>query len=870
MTILFRMAFGGGVGHELGYVACSDAANPFAYPLWGVTPLYDLPFLNAETMGVFWTDVDLSPYVPSNATGVFVRGILGNGGVFHTRDCGIRKKGSTDNINLRLHDQQGHGMFVGLSSDKRFQGYLQTGVAASYWQIHGYTTDNGNSEWNTNAQAFNSIPGGGWVTCNTGRLTAKIAFVMAFIQGGANFVVRPVGSAEPPVLYANNSSEFYAIPLVNGAFEYYTDYVFNQPIYVLGYALDGLGDLITDYRAGFQYADGNRYADDPLTVLDYWDCEAQTYFPDQYLAKVPNVLFCHTYGWQYLQPAVPYNALSNRNNDFSSGVSMAPLLRLLVETNAASSVVCDSAQLNGEVTEAYTTGVVVERGFDQWVGGAWAEIWTESGAWDAGAFSHVWAGLRENTTYTYRAKARIATGWSYGLPVSFTTPYCPEVITSREMRVQTLAATNITDRRARLNGVVVDSLGRQVSGGFEWGLTNKYGMTTPLAGGLRGLAGRSVEAPVFKKRKMLTVSVSTSVDHEHFQAGIHVYRGYGVDSENNVYVSWCKDNFDDIRFTTADGLTLLPHWIEYLNNGLDAMIWVRLDRVPTSPQSNRFYMYYDAPTARDTSDGDAVFEFFDDFNGTELDTSKWTQNIGGAGGVTFDSGIATLDTGETGGWCLITPIYVPTRDIKVVSRVAVSSFYDTDNAMRLRSFLTNAGYDIFVGDNGANPTRQFYWNGWTATTVTQNTWLYMRANLYIAGEYDWLWQTDQSAAVVYSNSYVNGIIPTAIGAIGTGDEGSLLSLGKFSLDWIFVCLADTDCLQYVWGTEEDVVPQGFEDPGAFHADISGLAEGTIYHFRAFAIGSKVYGADMTFSTASSLGPVTWVSDTLMQSLEDIG
>ena len=36
-------------------------------------------------------------------------------------------------------------------------------------------------------------------------------------------------------------------------------------------------------------------------------------------------------------------------------------------------------------------------------------------------------------------------------------------------------------------------------------------------------------------------------------------------------------------------------------------------------------MYYGNPSATDESNGDAVFEFFDDFEGTSLDTSKWDE-----------------------------------------------------------------------------------------------------------------------------------------------------------------------------------------------------------------------------------------------------
>ncbi|MCR4393549.1 MAG: putative Ig domain-containing protein [Dehalococcoidales bacterium] len=43
--------------------------------------------------------------------------------------------------------------------------------------------------------------------------------------------------------------------------------------------------------------------------------------------------------------------------------------------------------------------------------------------------------------------------------------------------------------------------------------------------------------------------------------------------------------------------------------------------------------------------------------------------------------------------------------------------------------------------------------------------------------------------------------------------------------------------------------QSMSTPGAFNANITGLAPGTVYHFRAKATGTTtVYGSDMTFTT----------------------
>ena len=69
---------------------------------------------------------------------------------------------------------------------------------------------------------------------------------------------------------------------------------------------------------------------------------------------------------------------------------------------------------------------------------------------------------------------------------------------------------------------------------------------------------------------------------------------------------------DDIRFTAADGLTLLPFWIEEWEPGDEsASIWVQVPSVPAGDST--IYLYYGNPAASSASDGDGTFLFFDSF-----------------------------------------------------------------------------------------------------------------------------------------------------------------------------------------------------------------------------------------------------------------
>jgi len=96
--------------------------------------------------------------------------------------------------------------------------------------------------------------------------------------------------------------------------------------------------------------------------------------------------------------------------------------------------------------------------------------------------------------------------------------------------------------------------------------------------------------------------------------------GYQV----KVEIPWqpgMRDDFADLRF--SDYYRILPYWIETSTTRSTATVWVKLTEVNTA--ANEFFCYYGNGGASSESNGDNVFEFFDDFLGSALDTTKWTQ-----------------------------------------------------------------------------------------------------------------------------------------------------------------------------------------------------------------------------------------------------
>lgn len=117
--------------------------------------------------------------------------------------------------------------------------------------------------------------------------------------------------------------------------------------------------------------------------------------------------------------------------------------------------------------------------------------------------------------------------------------------------------------------------------------------------------------PDWSCRKAITVTESSGATLTDYQVEIDIGHEPAM-----------RDDFGDLRFTSA-GSSPLDYWVESKTDGASATVWVEVDSIAASADTT-IYMYYGYPAAVDASDGDATFEFFDDFGG---DLSKWNIHI---------------------------------------------------------------------------------------------------------------------------------------------------------------------------------------------------------------------------------------------------
>ncbi|MCD6229285.1 MAG: DUF2341 domain-containing protein [Candidatus Diapherotrites archaeon] len=122
-------------------------------------------------------------------------------------------------------------------------------------------------------------------------------------------------------------------------------------------------------------------------------------------------------------------------------------------------------------------------------------------------------------------------------------------------------------------------------------------------------------------RKQVTVTDTSGSDLADFQVLVE------FNSASLVSAGTMKSDCGDLRFADSSGTQELSYWVESGCGTTNTKVWVKVPSVPAN-SSVDIHMYYGNAEVESASDGEATFEFFDDFEGTSLDASKWVNSKG--------------------------------------------------------------------------------------------------------------------------------------------------------------------------------------------------------------------------------------------------
>lgn len=120
-------------------------------------------------------------------------------------------------------------------------------------------------------------------------------------------------------------------------------------------------------------------------------------------------------------------------------------------------------------------------------------------------------------------------------------------------------------------------------------------------------------------------------------------QGYPVPvslNSSNFNFSEAKSDGSDIRFSSGD--RTLNYWIETWDpENEEALIWVRLPSLPAN-KTGKILMRYGNPDAEAMSNGEKTFDFFDNFEGNNLNELEWNAKSAGGGLVEVKNGICNV------------------------------------------------------------------------------------------------------------------------------------------------------------------------------------------------------------------------------------
>jgi hypothetical protein len=197
-----------------------------------------------------------------------------------------------------------------------------------------------------------------------------------------------------------------------------------------------------------------------------------------------------------------------------------------------------------------------------------------------------------------------------------------------------------SDANAGFPGFTLGSYRWDCGGSSGWGLPVVSGTVMCSRAGNETTVSFLMSLPaVTPPRKMairarIRNSPKTDLDSWRYRKGITINNSLNsntltdyqvliqMDTASLISQGKMRSDCGDIRFTDEDGQTLINYWIESGCNTTSTKIWVKVPSIPAS-STKTIYVYYGNPSATSASDGEATFDFFDDFEGASLDTRKW-------------------------------------------------------------------------------------------------------------------------------------------------------------------------------------------------------------------------------------------------------
>jgi hypothetical protein len=281
-----------------------------------------------------------------------------------------------------------------------------------------------------------------------------------------------------------------------------------------------------------------------------------------------------------------------------------------------------------------------------------------------------------------------------------------------------------------------------------------------------------------------------------------------------VYVDGLSQvDFDDIRFTASDGVTLLSAYLESKTDSVSAIVWVKLNSIPVSPNTTTFYIYFGNPTISSNWSINDTFVFGDDFNRANSATvgNGWVETE--AGGSTAAISASTLLLTYGAGACEIYHatanlpnrfLFRGTMSVSAMCGTATGLFVSPQTGSRVQSFDYAGDQRIYYYVGGYTNSGYIYPFG---TSVPYTMYYDNVANTW-------------DLTINYGAFRINGVV-SSVGAITNFISIPLLSAAASTatIDNIFIqTYAKPEPLITAWATVEvQATPVVIQDVKVFQS-----------------------------------------------------
>ncbi|GAG07645.1 unnamed protein product, partial [marine sediment metagenome] len=177
-----------------------------------------------------------------------------------------------------------------------------------------------------------------------------------------------------------------------------------------------------------------------------------------------------------------------------------------------------------------------------------------------------------------------------------------------------------------------------------------------------------------------------------------------------TYDADMQGDFDDIRFTDSDGISLIDHWRETHTDSSSATFWVEVPSISGS-SSKTIYMYYGSSSVSSASNGANTFVLFDSFDTDDDGNSTWLLSSGRedqSGIYNPNTGYAYIFGGDDTSQALNEIIKINTSDGQVTvldstlptGRFKAPAVWDEDNSIAYiyggRNSYQATAYDTII------------------------------------------------------------------------------------------------------------------------------------------------------------------------------